>query len=280
MLQHITKDAGGTVYLDASERLTTPTVTVKTGNGDALVTGATATLEAISTTLSSAATKGDTTIAVTLATGITFGARIWIGGIEDVIVRYVSGTTLSLARPLAYSHASGSAVQSYHVSYAVSPSIANTFFLHGWCEWSSGGVLYANTPLMCTSSPIFSLTTLQNILDEDSELHRKLSPYDDPVRMLDQAWKDTLQKIGTKAQTGLFKASGDVLNNAVKFAFFRNMYRPRFGEGEQELYREYKSLFVDEIAEIVPQLAMDIDEDGQTNEDGERASFRTIRLVR
>lgn len=76
----------------------------------------------IGTTLSSAAARGDTTIAVTSATNLTGGSLIAVYGTTGRFVTRisdVSGTTITLARKLPFGFASGSRV-SYGLNYDAS----------------------------------------------------------------------------------------------------------------------------------------------------------------
>jgi hypothetical protein len=119
-------DVGGTIVTDELDERpdASPAFEVKSETGAVLASG-TATVDSVSTTLSSGASQGAQSIAVASATGVTVGRRYLLTGAEIVggewvTIRGLSGTTATLARPLALSHASGASVVSTRVSCAVS----------------------------------------------------------------------------------------------------------------------------------------------------------------
>lgn len=101
--------------LDASPA---PTVQLLTPSAGSLQAETAATANAISTTLGSAAVEGDQSIVVASATGIVRGSRLWIER-ELIRVALVTGTTLTLTRPLDFAHPSGAALKGQGLTYAL-----------------------------------------------------------------------------------------------------------------------------------------------------------------
>lgn len=280
MIQHIIYEQGGQIYINARSLVSTPTVSVYDGQGGCLASAQTAALETIDTTLSVAAAAEASSITVASATGFSAGKKFWISAREECVCKSVSSTTIALMRPLYYDHANGAAVDSYRVVYTVTSEQASRLFFNGYAKWYSGSNLYGQTALYCTKYPLFNIATIQDILDEDGAITRKLDPSDDIERLIERAWKDVLKEIGARARARLFAADGEVLNTAVAFAFMRNFYRPKQSPSEIVLYDRYERLLPNEIAKVVSQLPRDTDQDGVTNEDGEQMFFSTIKVIR
>lgn len=106
----------------------TPTVTVYRGYADDSASGVSATtgaasVDSVDTTLSAAASIGDTEVSVTSATGIARDRRYLVtdasGAIEQLEVRGVSGTTVYLRTPLANDYASGATLQGQRITIAI-----------------------------------------------------------------------------------------------------------------------------------------------------------------
>lgn len=278
--QHITYGQGGTISIQALERFTTPTVTIKTDRNEDIVSAQAATQSTVNTTLSSAASAGATTIAVAAATGIAADAVLDIGsGDESVVVKSISGTTVTLVRPLIVDHASAATVKNNTLSYTVSSSDASKLFWDGAAYWYNNGVLYTQTPVECTRYPLFRLTTLQDVWDEHPQLRDLLSSNDDPNRLLNMAHNDVMTAIAAVDRARAFYASGREIARAVVFQFLLNYYRHDASESATLLYDRYQFALSNELQRIISILPRDADQD-QIIEAGEKMRANCIRIIR
>jgi hypothetical protein len=129
------QNKGGNVSVRLLERAdATPTFKVYDPSGTELASG-NATQSAVDTTLSVTADKGDSSITVVSATGISPGVQLLIGGPENAggetaIVQSVSGLVVSLYAPLINARAIGSTAQSTEITAAIPASAcAETLWL-------------------------------------------------------------------------------------------------------------------------------------------------------
>lgn len=103
--------------------------------GGTLQSAASVTRDSTATTLSSAAAAGAATLVVASATGITVGRRYLVGGSEDVggefvTVRSISGTTLTLVRPIRTAKASAATVVGTRVTFGITTASTATCRRH------------------------------------------------------------------------------------------------------------------------------------------------------
>jgi len=125
MSQDVIYGRGGTIDTHfLGHRPTTCTVTIYDANATALVTAGSCTVDPVNTTLSAPSLIGDLSVVVASATGIVAGRRYLLDG-EEVTIKSVSGTTVSIWAPLFFPHASASAFQGLRVSYAVAPNLVS-----------------------------------------------------------------------------------------------------------------------------------------------------------
>ena len=277
--QHITYGVGGTIYFYATARLTSPTVTIKTDKGTVIVSAQAATQVNVATTLSSAASAGDSTISVTSANNAAYGQEIILSAKETVIVKSISSNVITLQRPLIMDHASNAACQCNTISYTVLAADADTLFWDGIATWYNNSVWYAQTPVECTRYPLFRLTTLQDVWDECPQLRDLLSPNDDPERLLKLAHEDVLTTISAIDKATVFFASGKEIARAVVFQFLVNYYRHEAQESSEILYNRYQMALAEEIKKVVSILPRDADQDGVV-ESNERMRANFIRMIR
>lgn len=211
-----------------------------------------ATLDSVDTTLSGAAAQGATSVSVTSATGITAGRRYLLGGAEAdggevVLVRSVSGTTITLARALQYARASGTAFASARVSFAVGASAAAAIGRGYRVEytWPAGDAQQVEVvPFDVTRfTPSSSLTT-DDLRSLDAQIGKKVSSGVWLPDVIERTWEMILRRVAQKAAPGGFAGlidlttAHDYLTRAVllesagdEFAATRNDLRARF---EQE----------------------------------------------
>lgn len=278
--QHILYNTNSTVYLDTLTKLTTATVSIYTDNGTAIVSGATATNSTISTTLASAYSAGDTVITVAAATGISVGSKFWIqDDPEDVLVKKVSGTTITLRRPLMYNHISGATCQGNRLSYTVSAANANTLFWEGRIEWYSNGVLKHVSAVECSKYPLNRLATLQDVFDENPKTRNMLPDDIDMKRLLDLAHEDVLTTIAAVDKVRILTASGRELSRAVVLQFWKNYYRRDTSDDGERLYQRYDNELNNEIKKITAILPADKNQDGVISAN-ENIRMKNVRLSR
>ena len=129
-------NVGGTLsFLDLPERCdASPTFTVRSPSGGSLLTG-TGTRESVDTTLNGATSADAVSLIVTSASNITLGRRYLVGGHPDtggewVTVKSISGTTVTLLRPMLLGHATGVGFQSTRVDCIVTAAACSAIWRH------------------------------------------------------------------------------------------------------------------------------------------------------
>lgn len=280
--QHIQYGVASTVRITIPERPSaTYTVSCYGGSGQAIFEAATATLDSVATTLSAAAAAGAATISATSATGIAKNDTLWLTGEEEVVVKSVSGTTVTLRRPLMDSHASGAAVESHDLSYSVSAALAGTRFWDGRLEWTvDSGAPYVQ-PCICTSYRWYRSASAADWYDEEPKLYDVLDSEYDVERHLDLALADVIKRIGTRERGRVWNYIGpDSFRDATILAAQRRLYRRTSGEESRELYERYTSELSDELERVMSSVAWrDANQDGAVDE-AEQPTYRSIRMLR
>lgn len=279
--QHILYGAGGTVSVNASARPTAATVTIKTGEGSAVVEDEAATVSTINTTLSAAAVKGAAVLALASATGVSCGSDILLASPpETVRVKSISGTDATLWRPVINDHASGVAATGTMITYTVSAGDAATLFFDGRCEWTLDSVLTHVTSCECTKYPLVRevAATEVSLYDEAPSFHLMLSEGDDTLALLDNSHAEVLQRIGGKARIRVYTGS-ELFRQATVFAVMRRLYRSRPGDSAREMYERYTAEMNEAIERLQGYAPRDGDQDGRI-EENERISMRSARILR
>jgi len=201
--------AAGSVAFDLASRPGgVGTARVLTAAG-AVLSSPTPTLDAVNTTLAAAAAAGATSVSVTSATGVTAGRRYLLGGAEGaggerVIVASVSGTTVTLARPLAAARASGAAFQSARVSVAVSTDCTASAARQHRVEWTNPDTSEVEAyPFdVPRYAPRTGLTSAE-LLDADPALRARLPKGTWLPALMDRAWSIILTDLaGTDRHPG------------------------------------------------------------------------------
>lgn len=142
MSQQLIKGIGGTVetYFLGTQPASC-TATLYTGDGGLKLT-ASATVDSVSTTLSSTAAKGATTLALASATGVVVGRRYLVGTasasqpLEVVKVRDLTASTATLWGPTMAQHLSGAAFKGAKVTLTVPAANADTLWWDGYCDFN------------------------------------------------------------------------------------------------------------------------------------------------
>lgn len=284
--QHILYNVGGTVSIWAPVRpVATQTVSCYTGGGGEVFAAQDATIEAIDTTLSSAATVGSRSLAVASATGIAAGSTLLLSSFEQVVVKSISGTDVTLRRPLLDSHASGAAAQSCKLSYAVTAEQAATLFWDGRLEWlvdegEAAETVYHQAAI-CTKHRFYRAADEADWLDEEPLLYDVLDPNADPDRQLDRALNDVVSRLSALTEGRAWSYVGpDSFKRATVYAAQMNLYRKQAGDDAEQLYERYRAEFQSELERVVAGTAWrDADQDGAVDA-SEQRSARSMRLYR
>lgn len=205
-------DVGGTIVTDELDERpdASPTYEVKSESGAVLASG-TATVDSVSTTLAAGASQGAQSISLTSATGVTIGRRYLLTGAEIVggewvTIRGLSGTTATLARPLALSHASGASVVSTRVSCAVSAA-ACASVRRGCRVEITYTVSAATRPAVSVEFDItrYRLTTgltLEHVRDLDPQLLKRAAAGTWWPAVISLAWERIVARIAQQHDPG------------------------------------------------------------------------------
>lgn len=205
-------DKGGTIVTDELDERpdASPTFAVLSSSGGSLATG-TGTVDSVSTTLSSGIAAGAQTLSVASATGITVGSRYRLTGTESVggefvTVKSISGTTITVARPVLYAHASGAAFASTRVSCVV-PSSACTSPERDCRVDITYTVSSAARPVVSVSFDITRYRietglTLEHVRDLDPQLLKRAAPGTWWPAVIDAAWERIVASIGLQKDPG------------------------------------------------------------------------------
>lgn len=219
--------------------------------GGVVQTSTAATLDSVNTTLSGSAAQGATSVAVTSATGITAGRRYLLGGAEAdggevVLVRAVSGTTITLARALQYARGSGVSLASSRVSFAVGASAAAAIgrgyrVEYAWPEADAQPAFVL--PFDVTRFAPESALTTDDLRSLDAQIGKKVSSGVWLPDVIERTWAMVLRRVAQKAAPGGFAGTIDLttahdyLTRAVllesagdEFAATRDDLRTRFGQ--------------------------------------------------
>lgn len=209
MQRWVQMGAAGSVAFDLASRPGgAGTARVLTADGSVL-SSPTPTLDAVNTTLSATAAAGATSVSVTSATGVTAGRRYLLGGAEGaggerVLVASVSGTTVTLARPLAAARASGATFQSARVSVAVSTDCTAAAARQHRVEWTNPDTSEVEAfPFDVTAyAPRTGLASAE-LLDADPLLRGRLPKGTWLPALMDRAWSIVLTDLaGTTRHPG------------------------------------------------------------------------------
>lgn len=209
MLRWVQMGASGSVVVDLASRPSgVGTARVLTASGSVL-TSPTPTLDSVNTTTSAAVVAGATTLTVTSATGVTAGRRYLLGGPEAsggerVLVASVSGTTVTLARPVATARASGATFQSARLTVAVSSACTAEPARQHRVEWTHPDTSEVEAwPFDVTRYAPRSGLTSAELLDADPALRKRLASGAWLPAAIDRAWTIVLKDLaGTDRHPG------------------------------------------------------------------------------
>jgi hypothetical protein len=172
--------------------------------GGAELATPTPSLNSVNTTTSANAAAGATGLTLTSGTGVTAGRRYLLGGPEDtggerVLVAAVSGTAVTLARPLSKAVASGATFQSSRVEVTISTACTATVARQLRVEWTdptTSDVL--PYPFDVTRYAPRSSLTSSELLDLDPSLRKRLASGTWLPAVIERAWDQLLFDLASK----------------------------------------------------------------------------------
>jgi hypothetical protein len=280
--QHILYEVGATISVDVTSASGTPAnaqVVITDADGGTWLASAAATVSTIDTTTTAAISKGDRTVALTAATGVSSGQEFWLRDPDEKVrCKSLATKTATLYRPTLYAHASGITVDSTLLTYAVSAANATPL---GWdmrAAWSLEGTLTLYTAVECTKYPLDRMATEQDCADECPDFAQVISGNDDTSALLDSAHERVLSRIGGRARVRVYPGS-EAFILATALAVMVRLYRPRPGAAAQQLYDRYRQELQEVIDEMQNWAPRDTDQDGII-EEAEQISTRTGRIYR
>ena len=289
--QHFVRNVGG--LIDVSPPLrpdATPAaqVTVRGPDMTIYASAVDATVDAVNTTLGSAAAAAATTVTVASATGIVVGRRYLVGNgtsapREMVRVRGISGTTITLSRPLRSAQATGAGFVGTRLSLAVTAAQASALFWDGHAEWNfadDGNGASRNrrimAPVECTLRPHERLATVVDLFARDPRWDRKVDTELDVDEVLDLAYEDVLEKLGGKFRVRTVVGAQGFVTPTVYQAFV--MIAANYGAEWTEQRGWYEQQRDAALASLVANHPADLDQD--TYIERHERGFTSIRTDR
>ncbi len=272
----VARDIGGTIEWYAPSRPAAgPTVqVVNQAGGTEVAAGTAATLDAVDTTIAVGVSAGDVTLTVTLGTNITAGRRYLISKTgepsESVLCERVSGTTVYLANPLAYAHASTADFEGTRISYTIAAAIADTEE-ENWravFSWSIAAVAQAPgvVEFTVTRHPIYNPAGVPDLYAVSTAALRARIAMDTCLGdTLTRAWDevlDTLQAQGVRVGTivGTDKLKRSVVYRAL--GLLAEQYGRDYRDERTELAERYSAC----LAMFKGSAALDDNEDDSIEE--------------
>jgi hypothetical protein len=277
------------------------TFVVKSPSGGTVQSSASVTRNGVDTTVSGALAVGATTLTVLSATGIKRGKRYAIGnagngtaaneerGGEVVTVKGISGTTVTLARPLTRAQDNGALFQSREVELAIASTTPTTVGRHWRAEitWSADDGTAASTVSQSTFIVPFdvvrfdpvSTATEDDLFDMDPVAPKRLPAGLVWHSLRDRAWEMILRRVAAKVDPGALVGTID-LTSAHVYLIRALLAETAGQEPERVQYRELMAQrFGEEFEAAVSTQPVDNDQDGAV-ERHEGVSMHTIDLRR
>lgn len=192
------------------------TFTVSTVGGASVQGSTAATLDAVDTTLASAAVVGAQQLTLTSVTGVTIGRRYLLGGREDaggeqVTVRAITGTVVTLVRRLFTARAIGVALQSTRVRFPIAALQGhgrNHRVEYSWPEADAQPTYVVPFDLL-RYAPVSTLT-LEDLRDADPLIAKRLADGTWLPGVMAAAWDTLLRHIASKVDPGAIAGVRDL----------------------------------------------------------------------
>lgn len=269
-IQTLVKDVGGTIetYFEDA-RPSSVTVTVYTGEGAKKIDGEAATVDSVSTTVSSAVTKCTTTVALTSAASVVSGRRYILGVDEStapkeiVTVKSVDSSTATLFAPTLYAHNSGDAFRGGRVSYSFPAASADVTWFDGYADWTpaSGDPITETVDCALRKIPD-DLIDWSYCLRWFPKGGKTVDAELDMRAALRDARDRFLRRLGGRVRTHKMLGSADFkLGAALEFWAQRMV---SWGEEWAEDRAEMEKRIQDEVDKLRSTVPVDIDDDNST----------------
>lgn len=271
-MRFVTLSTAATLWVDLPARAdATPTFVVRNPAGGTIQSSASVTLGTSNTTLSGAAAAGASTVSVTSASGIAAGRKFLIGGPEEsggerVTVRSVSGTTITLVRPLRAAKASGAAFASTRVDLAIDAGTPSTIGRHWRAEitWAVSSVSQAVHVVPFDVVRYQPLTSLEgdDIADLDPLLAKRLPAGLWLPATIEAAWDMILRRLAQQKDPGALVGAIDL---TTPHQYLVRKLLAETGATNPELLDHAKFLgerYVQELETALASAAVDDDQDG------------------
>lgn len=286
-MHFITKDLGGQLTIDLPVRPTSGSISVALykPSGASLTSSASFTTGSVDTALTAAVALGGQSLSVFSTTGMLPTGRLLLDGSEDiggetVTVKRVSGSLVTLLRPVLSAHVSGATLQSTSVAITVPASMATQVGRHYRAEvnFQDAGVSHAPRVVefdVVRWNPECKLT-VESLRDLDSTLTRKLPPGTSLKALRDLTWDRILSHVANTVDPGAIVDTG-ALTMAHQY-LIRSEMALSAGPDHLEESDRYLQRFRDTLDAAVGSAAIDLSQDGQI---GPNDAYRqTIRLIR
>ncbi len=209
-----------TVALELEQRAdATPTFEVLNPSGGVTLSSTAVTLDSVNTTLSGAAAAGATTVSVASASSIVRGRKYLLtaaealGG-EFVTAKAVSGTTITLVRPLQIAHASGAAFASARLTCAVTGAAVGAtgrgYRIRIFYKVATVTQPYAVFPFDVVRTAPVTFLRADDIADLDPVFAKRRAAGVWFPALADASWQMLLEKIAVKIAPGAVLRTRDM----------------------------------------------------------------------
>lgn len=281
------KDVGGSILTDELHERpdASPTFAVLSPSGGSLATG-TGSVDSVNTTLNGAASAGATSVVVTSASGIAVGRRYLLTGSEEsggewVTVSAISGTTITLARPLRIAHATGASVQGTRITCAVTAAACATIY-RGCRVEITYTVSAATRPVLSVEFDVtrYALRTgltLEHVRDLDPLVLKRASTGTVWPAVITAAWERIVSRIGLQKDPGGLVGAIDLTQpHALQVLLL--VAEQSQGEEARATAADLRARLDAELTAILASRAFDDDQDGSV--EAHEGWYRTINVTR
>jgi hypothetical protein len=280
------KDTATTLAVDLPERPDALVTFVVVGpSGGETLASTSATVDNVDTTLNGAASAGASSVVVTSAGGITAGRKFLLGGSETtggerVTVKSVSGTTVTLARPLRMAKSNGARFTSTRVECAVTAAAVPSYGRHYrvTIAWSVSSVPQSPVEVPFDVVRYLPLThlSLDDVTDLDPLLLKRLPAGLWPPALIERAFDQLCRRIAAKKEPGALIGAIDL---TIPHGY---LFRALLAETAGSDFDEYRKLMVARYAETLDEVlasaAFDDDADGEP--ESHEQWFRSVDVIR
>jgi hypothetical protein len=256
----------------------------KSPAGGALESGTYA-RDAVATTLAVAAAAGAQAVTVASATGITVGRTYLVTAAEEtggerVLVKSLSGATVTLARPLRLAHLINAAFVSTRVTAALTAAATAAIGRHHRLEltWVVDGATQAPAvyPVDVTRYTPTTYLSFADVQALDGLAGKRLAAGVWWPELKAKTWEMLLRRVATKADPGAVAGVVDLTTAHLYLA------RAVLAESAGDEWEEHRKLmaqrFADELDAALTTTAVDNDQDGSVER--HEGAFKGVELLR